>query len=38
MTAGQAAVGNIQGWGAGNYPTYQKFLIDYLYYRYELSR
>jgi len=27
-----------KGWGAGNYPAYQKFLIDYLYYRYELSR
>lgn len=23
-----------KGWGAGNWPYYQRFLIDYLYYRY----
>lgn len=26
------------GWGAGNYPTYQKILIDYIYYRYGQSQ
>jgi hypothetical protein len=26
------------GWGAGNWPYYQRFMIDYLYYRYGSSR
>jgi len=26
-----------KGWGVGNYPGYQKILIDYIYYRYALS-
>ena len=29
-------VGN-PGWGAGNYPRYQKFKIDYWHYRYARS-
>jgi hypothetical protein len=27
-----------KGWGVGNYPDYQRFLIDYVYYRYGLSQ
>lgn len=27
-----------KGWGAGNFPAYQKFKIDYWHYRYALSR
>ena len=26
-----------KGWGAGNYPTYQRFQIDYLHYQFKLS-
>jgi hypothetical protein len=27
-----------RAWGGGNYPGYQKFLIDYIYYRYPHSK
>jgi hypothetical protein len=33
---GRGVVG--KGWGAGNYPGYQKFKFDYWYYRYGLSK
>lgn len=29
--------GSGPGWGPGNYPGYQKFLFDYVHYRFELS-
>jgi len=32
----QGIPGN-RGWGVGNYPNYQKLLIDYLRYRFELT-
>lgn len=27
-----------RAWGGGNSPGYQKFLIDYIYYRYRHSK